>query len=304
MCTLLMFLHQRMTRWKRLFNKKIVFIMAFQPNKTTGKAIADVKALYFLKHEESGEPLMVDALDANNALSASWFPVLSLKGTVNASQDAPSIEKILVDQFDAPIGITTEPGDFTFEVQLPSMAENDIAEWLGAELHKHEGKSIDGKQLLSFNLNGTIIETSVMIKTGTGAFIVFSNCQVVLTFMKEDKVFGFRLSGQVLAAENPENDMIYIATEKMPVAVTDVTLNKSTLTLANGSEETLVATVAPANASNKGIVWTSSNDSKASVDENGKVTALAASGTVTITATSAADNTKSASCTVTLQAAA
>ena len=188
--------------------------MAFRPNKTTGKAIADVKALFFLKHENGAEPVMLDALDNSNALSSKWFPVLSLKGTVNASQDAPSIEKILVDQFDAPIGITTEPGDFTFEVQLPSMAEADIKEWLGDDLHKYAGKTIDGKQILGLNLDGATIETSVLIKTGTGAYIAFTNCQVVLTFMKEDKVFGFRLSGQVLAAELEANDMIYIATEK------------------------------------------------------------------------------------------
>jgi hypothetical protein len=87
-----------------------------------------------------------------------------LKGTVSVSQDAPSIEKILVDQFDAPIGITTEPGDFTFEAELPSMAEADLIEWLGESgLHKYIGHSIDGKQILGINLNGEIIKASVMV---------------------------------------------------------------------------------------------------------------------------------------------
>lgn len=280
----------------------------FKPNKTTGKAIAEVKALYFLKHEDSEEPLMLEALDESTELSHEWFPVLSLRGTVNASQDAPTIEKILVDQFDAPIGITTEPGDFTFEVQLPSMAEADIAEWLGTDLHKHAGKAIDGKQLLSFNLDGKIIETSVMIKTGTGAFIVFSNCQVVLTFMKEDKVFGFRLSGQVLAAENENNDMIYIATEKAPVAVTGVAIegegvSSDALTLPKNAEVQLSAVISPNNASNKAVTWSTSDSSKVAVDESGKVTGVATSGSATITATSVADNTKTASITVTCAAA-
>jgi len=280
--------------------------MAFRPNKTTGKAVADVKALYFLKHVDGEEPIMLDALDNSKELSHDWFPVLSLKGTVTASQDAPSIEKILVDQFDAPIGITTEPGDFNFEVQLPSMAENDIIEWLGEEgLHKYEGHDLDGKQILGFNLDGHTIETSVMIKTGTGAFIVFSNCQVVLTFMKEDKVFGFRLTGQVLAAENEVNDMIYIATEKMVVPVTGLTLNKSTLSLAIGGEETLVATIAPETASNKKVNWSSSDSAKATVDADGTVKGIAtASGTgkVIITATAAADESITATCEVTVTA--
>lgn len=182
--------------------------MALQPNKTTGKAIADVKALYFLKHVDGAEPVIMDKLD-----SADWFPVLSLRGTVNASQDAPSIEKILVDQFDAPIGITTEPGDFTFEAQLPSLAQADIINWLGEGMHVKSGKTIDGKQVVGFNLDGKTINVSVLIKTGTGATIIFSNAQVVLTFSKEEKVFLFRVSGQILAPENEANDMIYIATE-------------------------------------------------------------------------------------------
>ena len=273
--------------------------MALQPNKTTGKAIADVKALYFYKHEEGEEPIILESLD-----SEKWFPVLSLKGTVNASQDAPSIEKILVDQFDAPIGITTEPGDFNFEVQLPSLAQEDIAEWLGEGLHVAQGKQIDGLQVLGFNLDGKIINVSALIKTGTGATIIFSNCQVVLTFSKEEKVFLFRASGQVLAPTKEENDMIYIATEKYYEPATGVTLNKQTTSLVVGASETLTATVAPEGASQK-VVWSSSDTTKATVDENGKVTAVAtASGASApkIRATAKGDETVYAECTVTVTA--
>ena len=124
--------------------------------------------------------------------------------------------------------------------------------------------------------------------------------------MKEDKVFGIRLNGQVLAAEKEENDMVYIATEKMIVPVSGVTLNKSTLSLAVGEEETLTATVAPENASNKKLTWTSSDDTKATVDQYGKVTAVAtASGgsAPKIRATSQADDSVYAECTVTVTAA-
>lgn len=271
--------------------------MALQPNKTTGKAIADVKALYFLKHIDGEEPVILESLE-----SPDWFPVISLKGTVTASQDAPSIEKILVDQFDAPIGITTEPGGFNFEAQLPSLAQADIANWLGEDLHVADGVAIDGLQVLGFNLDGKTINVSVLIKTGTGASIIFSNAQVVLTFSKEEKVFLFRVSGQVLAAENEQNDMIYIATEKMVVPVSGVTLNKSTLSLVKDAEETLVATVAPANASNKRLTWSSSDETKATVDQNGKVTAVATGSNIKIKAESQADNTKYAECTLTVTA--
>ncbi len=84
------------------------------------------------------------------------------------------------------------------------------------------------------------------------------------------------------------------------VAVTNVTLNKIALALTEGGSETLTATVAPANATNKNVTWVSDKPEVASV-ENGKVTAKKA-GTATITVTSAADSTKKASCVVTVKA--
>ena len=80
------------------------------------------------------------------------------------------------------------------------------------------------------------------------------------------------------------------------VAVTGVTLNKTTLSLDIGASETLTATIAPQNAANKTVVWSSSNGAVASVDNAGKVTALA-TGSTTITVLTA-DGGKSATCQV------
>lgn len=85
-----------------------------------------------------------------------------------------------------------------------------------------------------------------------------------------------------------------------PVAVTGVTLNKTSLTLEAGQDETLTATVAPSNADNKDVSWSSNNPSVASVDQTGKVSAISA-GTATITVTTA-DGNKTATCNVTVTA--
>ncbi len=58
------------------------------------------------------------------------------------------------------------------------------------------------------------------------------------------------------------------------VAVTSVTLNKASFSLVKGSSTTLSATVNPSNATNKTLTWTSSNSSIATVDQNGKITAI------------------------------
>lgn len=81
-------------------------------------------------------------------------------------------------------------------------------------------------------------------------------------------------------------------------AVTGVTLNKTTATLAVGDKLTLVATVAPSNAANKEVIWESSDTTKVTVDE-GVITAVA-EGTATITVKTL-DGNKTATCTVTVQ---
>ena len=81
------------------------------------------------------------------------------------------------------------------------------------------------------------------------------------------------------------------------VPVTGVTLNKTSTSLYVGDTETLTATVAPDNATDRAVNWTSSNPSVATV-ENGVVTAVGA-GTATITVTTQ-DNDYTASCTVTV----
>ncbi len=83
------------------------------------------------------------------------------------------------------------------------------------------------------------------------------------------------------------------------VAVTGVSLNKSSMTLTEGGSETLTATVAPSNATNTGVSWSSSNTGVATVN-GGQVTAVKA-GTATITVTTS-DGGKTATCSVTVEA--
>lgn len=83
------------------------------------------------------------------------------------------------------------------------------------------------------------------------------------------------------------------------VAVTGITLDKSELTLTGGQTQTLVATVLPSTANNKTLAWTSSDESVATVDENGKVTAVA-EGNAMITVTANDCSRKSATCAITV----
>jgi formylglycine-generating enzyme required for sulfatase activity len=81
------------------------------------------------------------------------------------------------------------------------------------------------------------------------------------------------------------------------VTVSDVTLNKSAIALIVGHTEILTATVAPDNAEDKTLTWTSSLPAVATVD-NGLVTART-KGTTLITVTSASG--KTATCEVSVE---
>ena len=84
--------------------------------------------------------------------------------------------------------------------------------------------------------------------------------------------------------------------------VTGVTLSDSTLSLtAGGATATLVATIAPVDATNQNINWSTSDANVAIVDGVGKVTPLA-EGTATITVTTV-DGGKTDTCVVTVAAA-
>ncbi len=86
-------------------------------------------------------------------------------------------------------------------------------------------------------------------------------------------------------------------TVKQPIE--KVLMDKYTLTLFVGRKENLTATVSPENASDKSILWISTDEKVATVDANGKVTAVGV-GTALITACSQDGSGQSGSCTVTV----
>lgn len=83
------------------------------------------------------------------------------------------------------------------------------------------------------------------------------------------------------------------------IPVTGVSLDKTELSLTEGDTQTLKATVAPDNATDKSVTWSSSAPAVATVDASGKVTAVAP-GTATITVKTT-DGGKTATCALTVR---
>ncbi len=102
------------------------------------------------------------------------------------------------------------------------------------------------------------------------------------------------------AADGSNKTAVCEVTVDIPVLVTGVTFNQTAVTLnAAGERFSLVATVSPADASNKGLIWTSSNPAVATVSAEGEVRAVS-NGTSVITATTSDGTSITATCNVTV----
>ena len=82
------------------------------------------------------------------------------------------------------------------------------------------------------------------------------------------------------------------------IPITNITLDKTVLSLDVDKTATLRAMITPEQATEKAVTWISNNTNIATVDENGTVTAVSV-GTVIITVTTA-DDSKTATCEVTV----
>jgi uncharacterized protein YjdB len=95
-------------------------------------------------------------------------------------------------------------------------------------------------------------------------------------------------------------DNVYFWKSAGTAPVESVTLDKTNANIEVDEALQLNATILPVEAANKNVIWTSSNTSVATVSAEGIVTGLTV-GTTTITATSEDDNTKVATCAITVE---
>ncbi len=86
----------------------------------------------------------------------------------------------------------------------------------------------------------------------------------------------------------------------VPIKVESITLNETEATLMVGEKLQLKAMIAPENATDKSIIWSSTNEAVAVVSESGLVTAVG-SGTCQVKVTANDDSGKTASCLVTVE---
>ena len=120
----------------------------------------------------------------------------------------------------------------------------------------------------------------------------------VATVSSSGSVTGVGTGNATITVKTADGSKTATCSVIVKIPVIDVTLNKTSLSLIEGNSETLTATVAPSDATNKSVTWISSNTSVATVSSSGVVQGIAA-GTAIITVKTA-DGNKNATCTVTV----
>ena len=148
----------------------------------------------------------------------------------------------------------------------------------------------------SATLNATVIPDNATYKNLTWV----SSNESVATVNASGIVTAVTLGSTTVSAFSADGAKSASCVVTVKQYVTSITLDKTYFEMyVDDASVTLIATIFPDNATDKGLIWTSSNPSVATVDEEGRVTAVSA-GTATITATASDGSGTKASCAVTV----
>ena len=111
-------------------------------------------------------------------------------------------------------------------------------------------------------------------------------------------IYVYKTDGSVEMQKISDVDSISFKAPVTTIFVTGVTVNPTTADLIVGDTQQLSATVAPSNADDRSVTWSSDDEDVAYVDQTGMVMAIG-EGTATITVTTN-DGKKTATCAVTV----
>lgn len=186
----------------------------------TAKALVGIDEVHFLKHV-CGEPTitqyLIDGLDETgvNPLVPGWFSVASVRGSVEVTQDPVSKTAIHIDQSDMPVGISTEPGDFNINLNMPDLREN-LFKWLDSNKDDagYTPLRIGNASGYGFDFNAELIDLACALKTKTGEWFIFPSIQGSVALQQVDNVMVLHFEGMVLGAANEANNDIYILSNK------------------------------------------------------------------------------------------
>ena len=139
---------------------------------------------------------------------------------------------------------------------------------------------------------------TILPETATDKSVVWSASAPNIANVNENGlVTAYAVGESVITAKTSSGLSAEITITVIPTPVSNITLNRSSLTMRVGNENKLSATVLPETATDKSVAWASSNPEIATVDAEGNVKALLV-GQTSITCTANDGSGISASCIV------
>lgn len=148
------------------------------------------------------------------------------------------------------------------------------------------GISLDKTELHLIKGNVDMLAAAVTPADATDQAITWeSSNPAVVTVDSSGKVMALEGGSAIITAKTHDGGFSAECKITITVPVTGISLDNNSLTLVKKTSGKLTAIITPADASNKRVIWSSSNPDICSVDESGTITALN-SGTATIEAMS------------------
>lgn len=165
------------------------------------------------------------------------------------------------------------------------------------------GVSLDTNHL-DLLVGGTdgILNETVLPTNATNQDVIWSSSNTSVATVEDGAIHAVANGTATITVKTVDGNFtaqcsVSVSTPSVIVPVTGVSLNLNEKTIDEGESFTLAATVAPSDATNKNVTWTSSDENVATVN-NGVVSAISA-GTTRISVTTV-DGEYSASCEVTV----
>lgn len=156
----------------------------------------------------------------------------------------------------------------------------------------------EGDQTLKVSQTKDLTITYNPEETTDSKAITWSSSDETIAKVENGKVTALKPGEATITATGANNTKDSIKVTVPVILATEVVITKNETTINRGKSETLIANILPEDTTEtKVITWSSSDETIATVDENGTVTAIKV-GIVTITAT--AEGLTPATCTVTV----
>lgn len=186
---------------------------------------------------------------------------------------------------------------YTYTKSAGNLALDDINVASNSTQISVTGVSLDVTTVTLNPGNTQTLTPTVAPANATNKTVTWSSSNTAVATVVNGIVTATGSGTAVITVTTVDGGKIASCNVNVVINVTGVTLDKSTLAINTGSAQTLAATIAPANATNKSVTWSSSNTTVATV-VSGVVTANAAgSAVITVTTT---DGGKTATCNVTV----